>query len=420
MPCRLRREEIVTIEVLDSKQVAARAIARQLGVCEGTVRYHLKRKGAADGRCAKPFAAQEFAPVIEAWFSTPSDRPVNVRALYDSLVADHGYRDSYKSVLRYVRHRFGAPPIRTYRRVETPPGAQAQSDWGIFPRVDLGAGPERLSAFVMTLSYSRMPAIVWSTREDQLSWLECHNRAFERLGGVPAVNRIDNPKTAMSAGAGAWGTIHPVYAAYARSMGFHVDACAPRSPEAKGKVESKVRLSRRLVDVARERFEGIEGLQARSDESVRKWSERAVCPATGESVAATWEKERELLRPLPVVLPQPFDLSVLRVVGRDALVSFESHQYSVPFEFSGLTVEVRGCAGKVQILSAEGRLLREYPRGTAKRLWIDPSCYEGQSTDRVLAPPPLGVMGSRLAEIIAMPVEQRPLDLYAALAEVAR
>jgi len=38
----------------------------------------------------------------------------------------------------------------------------------------------------------------------------------------------------------------------------------------------------------------------------------------------------------------------------------------------------------------------------------------------VAAPVPLGKMGQRLQEILQQPVEQRPLDLYAALAEVAR
>lgn len=65
-------------------------------------------------------------------------------------------------------------------------------------------------------------------------------------------------------------------------------------------------------------------------------------------------------------------------------------------------------------------MVREYARGTAERILIDPSCYEGSSTDRVQAPPPLGRMGRKLQEIYAMAVEQRPLDLYAALAEVAR
>ena len=51
---------------------------------------------------------------------------------------------------------------------------------------------------------------------------------------------------------------------------------------------------------------------------------------------------------------------------------------------------------------------------------LDPSCYEGPSTDTVMAPQPLGRMGQRLQEILQMPVEQRPLDLYGALAEAAR
>jgi hypothetical protein len=82
-------------------------------------------------------------------------------------------------------------------------------------------------------------------------------------------------------------------------------------------------------------------------------------------------------------------------------------------------VEVRGCAGKVQILSC-GRILREYPRHTEERILIDPTCYEGEPTDQALPPPPLGKMGRKLQEIWAMPVPRRPLDLYAALAEVAR
>jgi hypothetical protein len=43
-----------------------------------------------------------------------------------------------------------------------------------------------------------------------------------------------------------------------------------------------------------------------------------------------------------------------------------------------------------------------------------------EPTDRVMPPTPLGRMGQRLAEIAAMEPEKRPLDLYAACAEVAR
>ena len=45
---------------------------------------------------------------------------------------------------------------------------------------------------------------------------------------VAAVNRNDNVKTAVIQGAGAWEKTHTVYRAYARAVGFYIDACQPR------------------------------------------------------------------------------------------------------------------------------------------------------------------------------------------------
>jgi hypothetical protein len=42
------------------------------------------------------------------------------------------------------------------------------------------------------------------------------------------------------------------------------------------------------------------------------------------------------------------------------------------------------------------------------------------ATPTVLPPTPLGRLGRRLQELACLPVERRPIDLYAALAEVAR
>jgi hypothetical protein len=135
-------------------------------------------------------------------------------------------------------------------------------------------------------------------------------------------------------------------------------------------------------------------------------------------VLEAWVAEKPHLAPLPI-LPEPFDLVVTRPVSDDCLVNFEGRQYSVPFRYLGRRVEVRGCAGRVQVL-ADGLIIAEHPRGTAQRLVTDPSHYDGPSTREILAPPPLGRMGTRLAEIAAMVPERRPVDLYAALVEVAR
>jgi len=421
MAPRLSKEEVVSIQVLAKHEVRNTEIARQLGVTEGAVRYHRRREasGAVDGRRNKPHRAREMAPVIAEWFAARSEdrRPVNVVELHEHLVSEFGYAGSYQSVRRYVRQIYGSPPIRTYRRVETPPGAQSQTDWGEFPQVDIGNGPEPLHLFVMTLSHSRMPAMIWSRREDSLSWLGCHNASYRRLGAVAATNRIDNVKTAIATGAGAWGEIQPSYRAYAHTVGFHIDACAPRSPEAKAKVESKVHLARLRIDVRRP-HDGLEHLQDETDRQIARWSRQAICPATGLTVVESWERELATMRPLPL-LPEPFDVAVHRPVHRDCTVRFEDRSYTVPFGLVDRRVEVRGCMRTVQILF-EGRIVREYPRRTSERILIDPSCYEGRATEWATPPPPLGKLGRKLQEIAEMPVALRPLDLYAALAEVAR
>jgi len=80
---------------------------------------------------------------------------------------------------------------------------------------------------------------------------------------------------------------------------------------------------------------------------------------------------------------------------------------------------VRGCARVVHV-AADGGIVAEHPRRGRERIVIDPRHYAGESTDRVQAPVPLGKIGRRLAEISEMIPEHRPLDLYAALAEVVR
>jgi transposase len=202
---RLREEEVMTIEVLHERGCSNREIGRKLGVDEKAVRYRLARlaSGARDGRAEKPFLAEALHAVIAHWLEqTSSRRGVNLQVLHEYLVAEHGYRGSSKSVQRYVRAKFPAPKIRTRRRVETPPGAQGQVDWGEFPGVVVGGQRIDLHAFHLVLSHSRMEAIVWSERADQLAWLHVHNEALRRLGGVPAVLRVDNVKTAVVKGAG--------------------------------------------------------------------------------------------------------------------------------------------------------------------------------------------------------------------------
>lgn len=420
----------MTIEVLQGRGQSQRETARILGVSEGAVRYHLcrARDGAADGR-RKPSRIEHLglAEAVAHWWQAQvevlgSQRPPSVQLLHEFLRAEHGYEGSYKSVRKYVRARYGQPPVRPFRRVETPPGAQTQSDWGEFRRVDLGDsdGPTTVYAFVMVLSHSRKQAVVWSRSMDQLAWHHVHNEAYRRLSGVAAVNRIDNLKTGIAQGCGAWGQINEQYRVYARTLGFHIDACEVRCPEQKGKTERRVGDWKRL-EVQGRSFDGLVGLQGWSDAALAATADRRICPATGLSVTASWEAEKPFLGPLPELLPEPFDLVRTAPVHKDCTVHFEGRSYAVPFTYSGRAVEVRGCSGRVQIVDPQtAAVLVSYPRRTQERILIDPTCYEAPGTAQVLPPKPLGRMARKLQELASLPVERRPMDLYAALAEVAR
>lgn len=430
---KLNKEEVVTIEVLRLKGETNQAIAARLGITEGAVRYHLRRQADkfCDGRQKLSLIEElQLVEVVDHWHADqvatlPKDRSPNMHSLWSHLVDQYGYNGSYKSVRKFARERFPTPPKRPFRRIETPPAAQVQSDW-LETHVRLldsdgCVSLVKLYGFVMTLSHSRKTAIIWSQRMDQLAWHHVHNEAFKRLGGIAAVNRIDNLKTGVASGSGVWGEINSSYAAYARTMGFHVDPHEARQPQQKGKVERRVGAFKRL-ELSRV-FSSLTELQTYTDETTQRDSVVRKCPVTGQSVHATWLVERELLRPLPATLPMPFDLIKQAAVHKDCTIRFEGRTYSVPYRYAGKTVEVRGCNEVVQIIDPKtGVIVKQYPRKTRELLLIDQDCYEPEEQDAAPnidtpRPLPLGKMARRFEEIAAQGVATRSIDFYAKIAQ---
>jgi transposase len=417
---KLRERDLVVMDVLREKGWSTRATTRELGVDESTLRYHIGRRwaGAEDGRSRQAEACAPWDAVIGPWIAEQHDgeqRPEAVRLLYEDLMERHGYEGSYKAVLRYVRRRMALPRLRPIRRVETKPGAQAQVDW--FERLpvhveELG-GHTELDALVVVLSHSRMFAVIWSLSRDLLWWLSGHNEAFSRLGGIPWTVRIDNVKTAVAWGAGPWARLQEGYASYARQLGFIVDPCRPRKGSDKGKVERRGRDVRGFLAGLRDIcFLRLEDLQMATDERISARAKRLICPITGRTVLESWQAEQEHLLTLPQTLPEPFDVQVSRLVSDDCLVSFEGRQYEVPFAFMRRSVQVRGCAGTVEIFAADGQHLASYPRGTDCRLLLDQRHAEGHGDDRVMPPTPLGELAQAIVLERSWEVARRPIDDY--------
>jgi len=420
----LSKEEIMGLKAVAKKNksnVSNSEIARLFEVTEGTVRYHLKREkeGTIDKRKNKPMKAGPYIYIIEQWIedSKRDNPPPSIEELYDYLIEEYDYKGSYRSVLHFVRKHYPLPRIRPRRRVELPAGCAAQVDWAESIKIIIDGQLTEVNALVMTLSHSRGTAAIWSYKRDEFSWINCHNKAFEFLGGIPAVIRPDNTKTAVIKGQGPTGKLNEIYKNYARGLKFHINPARARTATDKGKVEAKVKLVKRKLSFRNMELESLEELQAFSNEVLVKEMKRLRCPATGTSVFDAMIKEREALRPCPLSLPEPFDVVVSRKVGIDCLISFEGHSYSCPFQYVGDYVHVRGCVGTVQIFK-DGRLIATHPRGTKKLLLIDQSHYEGKSTERVASPQRLGKTVKTLLDCFDIPVEKRAIKVYEKLLEV--
>ena len=126
-----------------------------------------------------------------------------------------------------------------------------------------------------------------------LAWLGCHTACFTRLGGVPATVRIDNEKTAIVRGAGVWGRINPTYRRYATVLHFHIDACPPRQPQSKGKVERRVRDQRFALDPRRHAWDDLAELQRWTDAQLEGYRQVGGGPAcrAGSGQIGRWDDD---------------------------------------------------------------------------------------------------------------------------------
>lgn len=309
--------------------------------------------------------------------------------------------------------------MQAIRRVETPPGVQAQHDWFDFAS-RIGGERQELHGLIGTLAHSRATFVWVSPTMTQLAWQTGHLALFQRYGGVPLWIRIDNLKAGVAAGAGPTAVLTRAFERFAQACGFTVDPCRAATGSDKGKVERAVRTDRgAFADLLLADWRSLAEFQGALDGRAAEVHARRRCPATGTSITAALAAERAVLQPVPAV-HEPFDCVVARPVSRDCLVSFEGRRYSVPFAWVGRRVEVRGTAQHV-VVFAEGRELARHPRHTPQRLVLVPAHYEGATTATVRAPTPFGHRARlQLAALPGLPTPAgvvRPLATYLTLLE---
>ena len=282
---------------------------------------------------------------------------LNTRKLLRELKT-RGYGGGLTHLILYVQPYRTAREERAVMRYETEPGQQAQVDWSNFGYIDINGEQKRLYAFVMTLGYSRMMYVEFTTSTDVNSWLRCHQHAFEYLGGVTREVLHDNLKTAVLA-RGTGGKLHwdPRYLDFALYYGFSPYPCKPYRAQTKGKVERSIQyvqqnfwVGTHFVDLADLNSQALAWLAMVAN--VRIHGTTGVTPVSRHT--------QESLQALP---DTRFDTTPIthRRASRDCTVEYRGNVYSVPAVHAGQMLLLKETeAGWLRIFTAEQALIAEH------------------------------------------------------------
>lgn len=338
-------------------------IATQLGIHHSVVRRVLKQEGVAIASTVRVSSVDPFVPFIQ---ETLAKFPrLRVSRLHEMLVA-RGYPGSADHLRRLVRTRYRprqAP--EAFLRLRTIPGEQAQVDWGIFGRVQIGKASRQLVAFVMVLSYSRRIYLRFFYGMGMANFLAGHVGAFERFQSVPRVVLYDNLKSAVTERVGDAIRFNPTLLELAGHYRFEPRPVAPFRGNEKGRVERAIQYTRHSFFAARE-FTDLDDLNAQAAVWCEGIAAARPCPEDrSRSVAEVFEDERDKLLALPNV-PFPTEERHAVRVGKTPYVRFDLNDYSVPHTQVKKALTVLASTSQVRVvdgLEVVATHPRSYDRG---------------------------------------------------------
>jgi transposase len=269
-------------------------IARELDISKNTVKSALKKERYQpyQRQRTKTNLLSEYMPFI---LERSPQLEFNATSLFREL-KERGYGGGYTLVkeavhpLREIYRQIEAATVR----FETPPGLQAQVDWGS-RQVILGGQKVRLRIFVLVLCYSRACYVEFTPDETLPTLIACHEHAFQWFGGVPEEVLYDNPRTIVLDRGRANARINPKFEDFCRYYGYVPRLCRPYRARTKGKVESGVKYVKHSFLPGRE-FSSLNHANTQGWDWIRKVADQRLHGTVHEQPAERFLREK--LRPI--------------------------------------------------------------------------------------------------------------------------
>ena len=245
------------------------------------------------------------------------------------------------------------------------PGEAFQIDWGE-ATVYLAGEKTKINLFCMRECYSADMYCITFFRQNEESFLEGQITGYGYFGGVCKRTIFDNAKVAVKEGFGVHAKVQDRYKALAAHYSFKCEFCNIAAGHEKGLVEGLVGWVRRNILVPIPRINSIDELNAEILRRCLKYRKHKI-KNRDQSVGEMAQTAKLNMIPLP---PYRFDPSKSRTARVDdfSTVRFDYNYYSVPFQYAGKEVSIKGYGNELIILYRNTEISK-YPR-----------CYERGKT----------------------------------------
>ena len=369
---RIRRSVLV-------EGLSQRDAARQLGHSRKTIKKALQYSMPPGYRRAERVRRPAIDParhIIDAWLEEDTRRPPKQRhtgqRIFERLRDEYGFGGRASAVRRYVAHK-KATSGEVFFPLVFDPGEEAQIDWGE-ARCVIG-GPERkVFLFCMRLCHSTASYVRAYERENQESLLDGHVRGFEFFTGVPRRCAYDNLKSVViSVGKGRERRLTKKFRELRSHYLFQTRFCNVACAHEKGHVENLVQRSQRRFMTPLPQVASLEELNEHLlRECERDLDEQARPHSPRRRELLTVERERMLALP---TAPFAACRQESTFATKQALVRFDSNDYSVPVRWAYHQVGIKGFVDRVEIYTQDQRVAVHARSWGAGEFILEPEHY---------------------------------------------
>ena len=356
-------KQIKDVRLLRHEGMPISEICKRTGISRNTVRKILRgtktRFSYHRAETNQP-AKEPIKDLIESWVKHDQLERRKYRRsakrMYDILVGEHCYKGSYATVSRCVneaQEKIRKQPQEVFIPLAFSPGEAYQFDWGEVKAV-LDGQLTTLNLGALQLCFSRSSyARAYRSQKQELLF-DVHRRAFEYFGGVCRRGIYDNLTTAVKQLLrGNHRNLQERFVEFSSLYLFDPNFCNPARGNEKGRIENLIAFIRDNFFVPIPKFSSLDELNDRLLSFLISVARTKSHPNYPDKTRySLYELEKTKFIPLP---GHGYDCCRINhaAVTSYSTVHFETNQYSVPGQYVGKSVLVKGYADEV-VISYEG------------------------------------------------------------------